>query len=82
MPKLGNSNEFQISKVVMRPSVLHLVIDSYTFHIHTGGNARSVTAFNSTDIRAEHDNVATPVTAMMATVCISTDIRPATELMW
>ena len=37
--------------------------------------------FNSTDIRAEQDNVATPVTAVMATVCISTDIRPTTELM-
>ena len=49
---------------------------------YTRKNARSVTAFNSTDIRAEQDNVATPVTAMMATVCISTDIRPATELMW
>ena len=48
---------------------------------YTWKNARSVTAFNSTDIRAEQDNVATPVTAMMATVCISTDIRPATELM-
>ena len=43
-------------------------------------NARPVTAFNSTDIRAEQDNVATLVTAMMITVCISTDIRPATEL--
>ena len=50
---------------------------------YTRKNARSVTAFNSTDIRAEQDNVATPVTAMMATVCtcISTDTRPATELM-
>ena len=28
---------------------------------------------NSTDIRSVQDNVATPVTAMMATVCISTD---------
>ena len=27
-------------------------------------------------IRSEQDNVATPVTAMMATVCISTDVRP------
>ena len=50
--------------------------------MYTRENARSVTAFNSTDIRAEQGNVATPVTAMMATVCISTDIRPATELMW
>ena len=51
--------------------------------LYTRKNARSVTAFNSTDIRAEQDNVATPVTAMMATVsvCISTDIRPTTELM-
>ena len=31
--------------------------------------------------RSEQDNVATPVTAMMVTVCISTDIRPDTELM-
>ena len=54
-------------------------------YYYTRKNARSVTAFNSTDIRAEQDNVATPVTAMMATVYISidisTDIRPATELM-
>ena len=42
---------------------------------YTQKNVCSVTAFNSTDIRAEQDNVATPVTAMMATVCISTDIR-------
>ena len=48
---------------------------------YTRKKARSVTAFNTTDIRTEQDNVATPVTAMMATVCISTDIRPATELM-
>ena len=52
-----------------------------TVRVYTRKNARSVTAFNSTDIRAEQDNVATPVTAMMATVCISTDVRPATELM-
>ena len=49
--------------------------------LYTRKNARSVTAFNSTDIRAEQDNVANPVTAMMVTVYISTDIRPATELM-
>ena len=36
-------------------------------------NTCSVTAFNSTDIRSVQDNVATPVTAMMVTVCISTD---------
>ena len=36
-------------------------------------NACSFTAFNSTDIRSVQDNVATPVTAMMVTVCISTD---------
>ena len=35
--------------------------------------AWSVTAFNSTDIRSVHDNVAIPVTAMMVIVCISTD---------
>ena len=29
---------------------------------------------NSTDIRSVQDNVATPVTAMMVTVCISTDV--------
>ena len=40
---------------------------------YTRKNACSVTAFNSTDIRSVQDNVATPVTAMMATVCISTD---------
>ena len=49
--------------------------------LYTRKNARSVTAFNSTDIRAEQDNIATPVTAVMVTVCISTDIRPATELL-
>ena len=32
-----------------------------------------LTAFNSTDIRSVQDNVATPVTTMMVTVCISTD---------
>ena len=48
---------------------------------YTRKNTHSVTAFNSTDIGAEQDNVATPVTSMMATVCISTDIRPATEPM-
>ena len=36
-------------------------------------NAWFVTAFNSTDIRSVQDNVATPVTAMMVTVCVSTD---------
>ena len=40
---------------------------------YTRKNACSVTAFNSTDIRSVQDNVATPVTAMMVTVCISTD---------
>ena len=40
---------------------------------YTRKNACSVTAFNSTDIRSVQDNVATPVTAMMITVCISTD---------
>ena len=41
--------------------------------VYTRKNACSVTAFNSTDIRPIQDNVATPVTAMMVTVCISTD---------
>ena len=41
--------------------------------VYTRKNACSVTAFNSTDIRSVQDNVATPVTAMMVTVCISTD---------
>ena len=41
--------------------------------VYTRKNAWSVTAFNSTDIRTVQDNVATPVTAMMVTVCISTD---------
>ena len=40
---------------------------------YTRKNAWSVTAFNSTDIRSVQDNVVTPVTAMMVTVCISTD---------
>ena len=41
---------------------------------YTRKNACSVTpAFNSTDIRFVQDNVATSVTAMMVTVCISTD---------
>ena len=40
---------------------------------YTRKNACSVTAFNSTDIRSVQDNVATPLTAMMVTVCISTD---------
>ena len=40
---------------------------------YTRKNACSVTACNSTDIRSVQDNVATPVTAMMVTVCISTD---------
>ena len=39
--------------------------------IYTRKNACSVTAFNSTDIRSVQDNVATPVTAMMVTVCVS-----------
>ena len=42
--------------------------------MYTWKNVRSVTAFNSTDIRSVQDNVATPVTAMMVTVCISTDV--------
>ena len=33
--------------------------------MYTRKNTRSVTAFNSTDIRSEQDNVATLVTAMM-----------------
>ena len=40
---------------------------------YTRKNACSVTAFDSTDIRSVQDNVATPVTAMMVTVCISID---------
>ena len=36
-------------------------------------NACSVRAFNSTDIRSVQDNVATAVTGMMITVCISID---------
>ena len=43
------------------------------FVVYTRKNARSVTAFNSTEIRSVQDNVATPVTATMVTVCISTD---------
>ena len=39
--------------------------------IYTRKNAWSVTAFNSTDIRSVQDNVMTPVTAMMVTVCIA-----------
>ena len=58
--------------------ILLIAID---FLLYTRKNARSITVFNSTDIRAKQDNVATPVIAMMVTVCISTDIRPATELM-
>ena len=46
---------------------------SYCCFAYTRKNARSVTAFNSTDIRSVQDNVATPVTAMMVTVCISTN---------
>ena len=59
------------------------VVSSWVLHVltYTRKNARSVTAFNSADIRAEQDNVATHVTVMMTTVCISTDIRPATKLM-
>ena len=45
----------------------------YIHDVYTRKNAWSVTAFNSTDIRTVRDNVATPVTAMMVTVCISTD---------
>ena len=41
--------------------------------LYTRKNACSVTAFNSIDIRSVQDNVATPVTAMMVTVCISTE---------
>ena len=40
---------------------------------YTRENAWSVTAFNSTEIRSVQDNVAIPATAMMVTVCISTD---------
>ena len=36
-------------------------------------HTENVTAFNSTDTRSVQDNVAIPVTAMMVTVCISTD---------
>ena len=50
-------------------SILFLGYSNYTRE-----NACSVTAFNSTDIRSVQDNVATPVTAMMITVCISTDV--------
>ena len=40
---------------------------------HVTMEGKAVTALNSTDIRSVQDNVATPVTAMMVTVCISTD---------
>ena len=43
------------------------------FANYTRKNACSVTAFNSTEMRSVQDNVATPVTAMVVTVCISTD---------
>ena len=42
-------------------------------HGYTRKKAWSFTAFNSTDIRSVQDNVATPATAMMVTVCISSD---------
>ena len=48
-------------------------LTAYTPYNYTRKNTCSVTAFNSTDIRSVQDNVATPVTAMMVTVCISTD---------
>ena len=68
-------------------SVFDLFIINIKYYIngcsigYTQKNVRSVTAFNNTDIRSVQDNVAISVTAMMVTVCISTDIRPATELM-
>ena len=45
----------------------------YQVKKYTHKNACSVTAYNSTDIRSVQDNVATPVTAMMVTVCISSE---------
>ena len=44
-----------------------------TVVLYTWKNTWSVTAFNSTNIRSVEYNVVTPVTAMMVTVCISTD---------
>ena len=54
----------------MRSDAMHVLLPLPNY---TRKNACSVTAFNSTDIRSVQDNVATPVTAMMVTVCISTD---------
>ena len=53
--------------------VRHVCTCYRDFKIYKRKNACSNTAFNSTDIRSVQDNVATPVTTMMFTVCISTD---------
>ena len=59
------------------------MLQLYKFNNYTWKNARSVTAFNSTDlIRSVQNNVATPVTAMMVTVCISTDALLCIHQSW
>ena len=65
-------NSLRTAKLVLITAKSCLTCHVSVNIVHTE-NACSVTAFNSTDIRTVQDNVATPVTAMMVTVCISTD---------
>ena len=62
-----------VAGVITGVVALLLLVTSFVIVHYTRKNACSVTAFNSTDIRFVQDNVATPVTAMVVTVCISTD---------
>ena len=59
-------------KLGLTDDVCSWIVNAEIHSSYTRKNARSVTAFNSTDIRSVQDNVATPVTTMV-TVCISTD---------
>ena len=57
------STDIQTVAIIAVTGALHYPVE----------NAWSVKAFNSTDIRSVQDNVATSVTTMMVTFCISTD---------
>ena len=70
--KTCNEDSFATKATVKGFYITHVILFKQDAR-YTRNITCSVTAFNSTDIKSVQDNVATPVTAMMATVCISTD---------
>ena len=65
---IAESNSNELEKVPHLHSIWY--IKSSTFELHT---EKRMLCYSIQHIRSVQDNVATPVTAMMVTVCISTD---------